>query len=90
MSITQKSAKIQEKREKNVKFLTRNGKKYSICEILIFHMRGDLCSKNFGLLQKYSICEVYSICEFSIDMRGFTVFLIIVHLISVFVHYRVI
>ena len=27
---------------KNVKFLTKNGKKYSICEILIFHMRGDL------------------------------------------------
>ena len=36
-------------------------KKYSICEILLFHMRGDLCSKNFGLQQKYSICE-YSIC----------------------------
>ena len=35
---------------KNVKFLTKNGKK-------IFHMRDDLLSKNFGLQQKYSQIE---------------------------------
>ena len=35
-------------------------KKYSICEVLLFHMRGDLCGKNFGLQQKYSKIEDYS------------------------------
>ena len=29
-------------------------------------MRGDLLSKNFGLQQKYSICEDYSVGEYSI------------------------
>ena len=30
------------------------------------HMLGNLCSKNFGLWQKYSVYEDYFVCEYSI------------------------
>ena len=32
---------------------------YSSLEVLLFHIGGDLCNKNFGLQQNYSISEVY-------------------------------
>ena len=44
-------------------------------------MRGDLCSKNFGLQQKYSVCEVYSICEYSICG-------ILLYLVTLYLNYR--
>ena len=51
---------------KNTRKIVKKCENFDKKGIEIFHMRGDLWSNNFGLQQKYSICEVYYICEYSI------------------------